>query len=399
MPEKQLPFVVAGGGIGGLAVALTLARQGHHVQLFEQARQFSEIGAGLQLGPNAIRLLRKWGVLADLQPHLIAPDELRMMDGLSGKPVGIIPLGATFVERFQAPYYVAYRTDLHRALLSACRARPNIRLEEGQAVSGFEQDGDGVVTHTRQGRSERARALIGADGLRSTLRQLIVGDGDPTFANHTCYRTLLKPDEMPQDSAWHAATLWAGRGTHLVHYPIAGGSLYNIVATVTSDWRHDGWNEPGDKAELLHHFRHNCAQSRRILDAGQSYRKWALADRAPVTGWSKGRVTLLGDAAHPVLQYYAQGAAMALEDADCLAELIARHGDNIQTAFALYEQERQPRTARLYHEARKLGELYHATGIKRLLRNLIMPRTPPDKWYEKVSWIYAGPAAQHIPHA
>jgi len=385
------PVLVAGGGIGGLAVALTLAKTGQTVHLLEQAREFSEIGAGLQLGPNAIRLLRQWQVLDILEPDLVAPDELRMMDGVSDEVIGLIPLGQDFVTRFGAPYFVAHRGDLHRALHKACAGQDNITLETNAALEAYDQHDTGVTIRTSDGRTIEGRALIGADGLRSRVRAQLLGDGAPEQANHTTYRTLLTPEEMPADCAWNAATLWAGPNTHLVHYPISGRRYFNIVATYASSWSSEGWNEPGSKEELLHHFRKACPRVRKILDTATSYRKWALADRRPVENWSNGRVTLLGDAAHPVLQYFAQGAAMALEDADRLAETVRDTQGNFEQAFQRYQADRQPRTARLYREARYLGGVYHARGIKRFFRNRIMKRQTPNQWYKRVEWVYSGP--------
>lgn len=384
------PILVAGGGIGGLAAALTLAKSGYRVEVLEQAREFSEIGAGLQLGPNATRMLRKWGVMEALEPHLVAPDDLRMMDGISGRLLTRIPLGETFTQRFGAPYYVAHRADLHRALLAACQRESAIALHTHRGVSDVRQDDGTVSVSAAGGHHHEGAALIGADGLWSQVRRHIIGDGDPSFANLTAYRALLQRDEMPSDCAWNAAALWATPGAHLVHYPISGGRAFNVVATVTSDFRHEGWNEPGDRDELLWHFRCACPQARAVLEAGTSWRKWALADRVPVTGWSKGRITLLGDAAHAVLQHYAQGAAMALEDADCLAQSLTHSAGDIAGALKIYEKARQPRTARLFRESRKLGAVYNAGGLKRWIRNLVLPRTSPERWYEKVAWVYGG---------
>ncbi len=387
----ELPVIVAGGGIGGLAVAVTLGKSGYRVHVLEQARELSEIGAGIQLGPNAGRMLAKWGILDHLADDLVRPDELKMMDATIDMEIGVIPLGEDFIERFGGPYYVAHRGDLHKALHTVARSLDGVTIETRQTVNGYEQDEDSVSVYTTDGRRLEGRALIGADGLRSTVRERMLNDGPPDFVNHTTYRTLLDPEQMPADVAWNAATLWAGPGTHLVHYPLRGRRCYNIVATYCSDWRNEGWNEPGDKQELLYHFRRSAPRVRAVLEAGTSFRKWALADRKPAARWSAGRVTLLGDAAHPVLQYYAQGAAMALEDADCLAETLKMTQGNFAAAFSLYEVARRPRTTRLYHDSRYLGSVYHARGIRRLARNLMMRRLTPEAWYDRVAWIYEGP--------
>ena len=386
-----MPFIIAGGGIGGLAVALTLSKTGHRVHVIEQAHEFSEIGAGLHLGPNAVRVLSKWGVTDILAPDLVAPNELRMMDGVSGSLVRLIPLGGTFTNRFGTPYYVAHRGDLHRALHEACKAEKSIKLEANMSFSNYEQNEDSVTVHIEGGKSIAGKALIGADGIRSKVRAQMLQDGAPDYAGHTCYRTLLTPDQMPEDIRWSAATLWTGPQTQLAHYPISGGKRYNIVATVCSDFRNEGWSESAETDELLQFWHKSCDRVKRIIKSSGQYRKWALTDRKPVTNWTDGRVVLLGDAAHPVLQYYAQGAAMALEDADCLAETLKLTDGAITPAFKRYAATRQPRTAQLYNESRKMGEIYHGAGIKRLVHNLVMRRARPETWYEKVTWIYADP--------
>ncbi len=384
-------ILVAGGGIGGLMAALALAKSGLKSLVLERAEAFTEIGAGVQLGPNATRLLAKWQVLDRLAGDLVAPDEVRVMDAPSGRTIGRIPLGLQFKERFGAPYQVVHRADLHRALFTACTQQPEITLKTGVSVSGYTQSADGVALHGVDGRVFKADALIAADGLRSVLREQMLGDGTPDFAGHTAYRALLPRDAMPADCAWNAAALWASPGGHLVHYPISGGERFNIVAITASRWRGEGWNEKATGNEVLEQFRNACPQLRSILEAGRDYRKWSLADRPPVHNWSEGRVTLLGDAAHPVLPYLAQGAAMAIEDADCIAESLEQAGGDAERAFALYEAARRPRTAQLYKASRFQGGIYHAGGIKRLIRNQIMQRQSADQWYKRVDWIYSGP--------
>lgn len=385
------PVLIAGGGIGGLAVALALARKGYRSRVLEQSHKFGEIGAGIQLGPNANRTLERLGIAERLRPHVVRVDELRLMDSLADRPILSVPLGDAINRRFGAPYYVVHRADLHAALFKACQAHKQIKLETDRVVTGFKDLPGGVAVILEKGKPVRGAALIGADGLWSKIRAQLLEDGAPRFAHHTCYRTLLEPDEMPEDLRWNTATLWAGPGTHLVHYPIAGGRKYNIVATFASASYQEGWNIPGDRDELLHNFRRIRERPKQILLAAKSWRKWSLCDRDPITNWSKGRVTLLGDAAHPMLQYFAQGAAMAMEDAVAIADMLELNGGNFEPAFIDYQDLRAQRAGRVQLEARRLGRLYHARGIGRWMRNWYMRRTPPEKILDGVAWLYDGP--------
>ena len=264
-------------------------------------------------------------------------------------------------------------------------------LETGVSTIRFEQDGEGVTIFTSEGRAVPGHALIGADGIRSAVRQQLLGDGEPDYANHTAYRATLPREAMPPDCDWNAAALWTAPGCHLVHYPVRGGRDFNMVAISSSTWRGEGWSETASADEVLAEFGQVCPQIERLLKAPGEIRKWALADRPPADTWSAGRVTLLGDAAHPVLPYLAQGAAMAIEDADRLASCLKEAGGDPETAFKRYEATRQPRTARLQKASRAQGDIYHAGSIKRIVRNQIMKRLSADQWYNRVAWIYDGP--------
>lgn len=383
--------LIVGGGIGGLALALALSRKNIRSRVFEQASEFGEIGAGIQLGPNAHRAIQRLGIGERIRDAEVAVGSLRMMDSLSGKCVFEMPLAERIAQRFDETYAVIHRADMHRALLDACRESPLIRLDTSRHIMAFDDDGKKVVVRNDTGETFEGSALVGADGIWSRVRSQLLADGKPTFAGHTAYRALLDPDEMPEAARWHAATLWAGPNTHLVHYPISGGAKYNIVATFAGDWSQEGWNEPGDRDELLHHFRKVKGLPLDILRIPTQWRKWALCDREPVDTWSRGRVTLLGDAAHPMLQYFAQGSAMAMEDAICLADEVVSNDGDFAVAFKAYEHDRAPRTGKVQREARRLGRIYHARGVKRLLRNHFLKRMTPDRFYDSVDWLYSGP--------
>lgn len=385
------PVLVAGGGIGGLMTALTLGKSGYPVHLLEQADKFEEVGAGVQLGPNATRILQEWTLLENLESTMVQPDEVRVLDAVQDRLVGRMPLGDAIRHRFGAPYAVIHRGDLHTALLDACRAEAGVTIETGQTIVGYEQSSSGVELQTDKGRKIPGAALVGADGLWSTVRRQMLGDGMPDYAGHTAYRALVGPDAMPADCTANATTLWAGPGMHLVHYPVSGGRRHNVVAICENTWRDDGWHSSGTREEVMLQFQHCCDRLLRILEASPNYGKWALADRPPARIWSDGRVTLLGDAAHPVLPYLAQGAAMAVEDAHVLALCLQDASGHFETAFGKYQSTRQPRTARLYRESRRQGGIYHARGVKRFARNQVMKRLTAEQWYKRVKWIYDGP--------
>jgi len=388
---KDLPILIAGGGIGGLAAAYALARQGFPVRVLEQAPEFKELGAGIQLGPNIFRALEAIGLKDAVLADAHRPPAMEMRCALSGELVHRIPLDdPRFLDRFQQPYAVSHRADIHSALLKACERNNLITLETQRQVESFEQDGDGVALVLHSGERIKGRALIGCDGMWSKIRDRIVGDGKPLVSGHIAYRAVLKRAEVPADLWRPDIVLWAGPRTHLVHYPLRRGELYNLVAVFHSDRYVEGWNAEADAADLWAHFNGQRPEVLRMLERIETWRMWVLCDREPVRDWSKGRVTLLGDAAHPMLQYLAQGACMATEDAVCLADQAAAQPDDLPAAFRAYVQQRYLRTARVQIMARVYGDVYHARGPAAELRNqLLGPRTPQDA-YEGIAWLYGG---------
>ncbi|MCC6888992.1 MAG: 3-hydroxybenzoate 6-monooxygenase [Hyphomicrobiales bacterium] len=386
------PILIVGGGIGGLAAAYTLARQGVPVRVLEQAPEFKEIGAGIQLGPNIFRVLEKVGlrdaVLADA--HL--PPGMEMRCALTGELVTRIPLqDRRFLERFEQPYAVIHRADIHGAILKACLANPRVTLETQRTVETFEQDAQGVTAILQSGERVRGRALIGADGVWSKIREKIVGDGKPRVSGHIAYRAVLKKDEVPPDLWRPDVILWAGPRTHLVHYPLRRGELYNLVAVFHSDRYEEGWDSKADADLLWAHFKGQRPEVLRMLERIETWRMWVLCDREPVKDWSQGRVALLGDAAHPMLQYLAQGACMATEDAVCLAENVAAQPDDLPAAFRAYWKQRYLRTARVQIMARVYGDFYHARGPAAELRNQMLGGRTPEDAYDGIAWLYGGP--------
>ncbi len=385
------PILIAGGGIGGLGAALALARAGLSVRLFERAPAFREAGAGIQLGPNVFAMFDRLGVRAAMLAEAAIPHALVMRCALRGAEIARVPLEG-MEARYGQPYAVIHRGDMLEALLTACRAMPDrIALETGRAALGFTQDAAGVTLALEDGGQVRGAALIGADGLWSRIRGQVIGDGPPSVSGHIAYRAVLPMDQVPEGIARDVVQLWAGPRLHLVHYPLRRGALMNLVAVFHSDHYAEGWDEAGDPALLWQQFEGTRPEVRALLARIETWRFWVLCDREPRRGWTAGRVTLLGDAAHPMLQYLAQGATMALEDAVCLADQLRLHGGDVARAFADYEALRVLRTARVQVTARLFGEIYHAGGVRADLRDRWLAERDPVAAREGMAWLYETP--------
>jgi 2-polyprenyl-6-methoxyphenol hydroxylase-like FAD-dependent oxidoreductase len=385
------PILISGGGIGGLVTAYALARQGMPVRVFEQSPEFREVGAGIQLGPNIFRVLEKIGLKDAVLADAHRPPGQEMRDAVTGKLITQVPLGPAFFERFGQPYAVTHRADIHGTFLKACQSSNLITLETSRRVDGYEEHADGVAVTLENGERVDGRALIGCDGMWSGIRERIVGDGKPRVSGHIAYRAVLKREQVPKDLWRPDVVLWAGPRCHFVHYPLRRGEMYNLVAVFHSDQYHEGWNAEGSKELLWKHFQGLRPEVMRLLDLIDTWRMWVLCDREPVKNWTKGRVTLLGDAAHPMLQYLAQGACMATEDAVTLAEKVAASPDDLSAAFKAYEQERYLRTARVQIMARVYGDFYHARGVTAELRDLALAGRTPQQSYDGIAWLYGGP--------
>ena len=387
---NELPIVIAGGGIGGLAAAYALARKGFPVRVLEQAPEFRELGAGIQLGPNIFRALDKIGLSKEMLEDAWQPQAQEMRDAVTGELITRIPLGEPFTARFQEPYAVTHRADIHGVFLRACQHSNLISLENNSRVDDFIDNGPTVTVTLQSGEHVEGRALIGCDGMWSRTREKIVGDGPPRVSGHIAYRAVLRREEVPDDLWRPDVILWAGPRTHFVHYPLRRGTLYNLVAVFHSDRYVEGWNAEADPEELWARFRGQRPEVLRLPERIETWRMWVLCDREPIKDWSKGRVTLLGDAAHPMLQYLAQGACMATEDAVWLAEKAGAQPDDLPAAFQAYQQQRYLRTGQVQIMARVYGEFYHARGVAAELRNQMLASRTPEQSYDGIAWLYGG---------
>ena len=380
-------FIVVGGGIGGLAAAVALSQQGVHVSVLEQAAELGEIGAGVQLGPNAFAALDALGVGENARKRAVFTERLIMMDAVDGSEVGSFPVGQAFRDRFKNPYAVIHRADIHTSMLEATRGSNLIHVETSTKVVSVSQDDAGVTAVDQHGRVFKADALVAADGVRSVIREKLFND-PPRISGHVVYRAVVPVAEMPVDLQINAPVVWAGPDCHLVHYPLRDGQQYNLVVTFHSR-QEEAWSvTDGSKEEVLSYFEGICPRAKQMLHLPKTWRRWATADRNPLEKWGDGRVTMLGDAAHGMLQYMAQGACMAIEDAVTLGEAMKHCQGNVVKAFQLYEKSRIPRTARVVLSAREMGRLYHAKGVERLVRNQMWQGRTPERFYDALEWLY-----------
>ncbi|MBP2229471.1 salicylate hydroxylase [Azospirillum agricola] len=387
MPDR--PILIAGGGIGGLAAALGLARKGFRSIVLEQAPELGEIGAGIQIGPNAFHAFDYLGVGDAARAKAVYIDHLVLMDAIRDERVAAIPLDEPFRQRFKNPYAVVHRADLHMVLLDACRASDLIELRTSASVERYEQDGLTVTVTLGNGERLTGSALIGADGLRSKVRAQVVGDAQPRVSGHTTFRSVIPTEQMPEDLRWNAATLWAGPKCHIVHYPLKGGKVFNLVVTCHNDAAEAVAGVPVTKDVVYKGFEHIADRPKQIIERGENWKLWVLCDRDPTPNWIDGRVVLLGDAAHPMLQYLAQGACMALEDAVNLSHHMAEAGGNLETAFPAYNRDRFARTGRVQLNSRLMGEyVYHPAGGQAALRNAILGHSTREQHYDRVAWLY-----------
>jgi salicylate hydroxylase len=383
--------VVAGAGIGGLTTALALARAGTRVTLLEQAERLEDVGAGIQLSPNASRVLIDLGLGDRLTPGIVSPGELRVMHARTGYVMARASLRDA-AARFGAPYWVIHRGDLQAALRAAIEATALVTLHLGTRAEDFASHRNGITVACKvrgQPIDMHGDAMIAADGLWSALRQRLGHDKAPRFAQHTAWRALVPAQAVGPKFTTPAINLWLGRNGHLVHYPVRGGAVVNVVAIMRDTWHETGWSAQASRDDILTRFAAGMwyAPARDLIAAATDWQKWALYDCAPLDRWGDGPVTLLGDAAHPMLPFLAQGAAMAIEDAAVVAQCLA-DTDDAAAAFRRYEDKRRKRTARTQRAARRTGRIYHMGGAEAVLRTLALIGMRGAGLLRHYGWLY-----------
>jgi len=385
-------IAIAGGGIAGLSAALAIAGPETAVTVYEQAKRLEEVGAGLQVSPNAWRALEAFhggetSVADRIKPVSVTPEAIRMRRGRDARVIARIPLGETAERRWGAPYRVVHRADLQTALLDAIAEVPGITLRLATPVDGYDLTEDGLNVLLSDGAAEPADGLIGADGVWSAVRWQVSGESDPVYSGKVAWRATIPADQVPDGINPRETGLWLGRDAHLVHYGVRDGDDMNIVAIFADDWREPGWSAEGDPREVRARYAGWHRLARAVVDAPDRWLKWPLADRDPLTRWGEGPVTLAGDAAHPMLPFLAQGAAMGIEDGYVLGQALATATD-IPAAFRLYENRRMNRTARVQQEARSNGQVYHLGGIMSAGRDATLGLLGPEPLLSRFDWLY-----------
>ena len=380
--KNPLQILIAGGGIGGLSAGIACADKGHLVRLYERSARVSEAGAGIQLGPNATRVLAEWGVLPALKILAVQPTHLRIRDTQSGRQLGQLALGEQAAQRYGAPYLTVHRADLHRTLYAHLKQMSNVFLHEGREVATLSDDlNEGVTVGFTDDQMVQGDVMIGADGLWSRTRALTLDDGSPAVTGHVAYRALIPTTALSESLQAPVVTAWLGPHVHVVQYPVRGGDAMNVVLVASGEPLADatGWSNAVDSKRVMRAVGVACSPLGELLGAAQrttqGWMAWQLFDRPHVNGASalcRGRIALMGDAAHPMRPYLAQGAGMAIEDAQVLAQVLTSDSAMVGQALMRYARLRHERVARVQRKALGNGEIFHATGLKRWGRDIAM---------------------------
>jgi 2-polyprenyl-6-methoxyphenol hydroxylase-like FAD-dependent oxidoreductase len=392
MANRQKQVLIAGGGIGGLTAAIALGRCGIEAEVLERSNFTEETGAGIQLGPNATRALKRLGVLDVIRPSAFRPEAMWLYDGPSGRRLQALPLGKRAEKYYGAPYLTIHRADLHAGLRAVAETLAPVELRPNFEVTSVETVGDHVMARSADGTKSEGSSLIGADGLWSAVRNLVAPQGELRFAGATAWRALPARESLPSPFDAPVIGLWFGSGAHLVHYPVCGGGSLNVVAITEGGVEGQGWNQPADAAALPSKFKPFAREARSLLEHTAGWRSWSLYRLAPLKSFSAGRLVLLGDAAHPVLPYLAQGAALAIEDALSLGQVLEASPGDLIAAFHRYEKLRRARVDRVQSLSRRYGWIYHVSGPIRLARNFVLGRR--NEVLKDFDWLYGTDPAQ-----
>ena len=387
-PAAEHPVLIAGGGIGGLATALALARHGIPSKILERRDGFAEEGAGIQIGPHGMRVLASLGIDGVVRESAAEPDSIRVMNARSGHEVTALPLGSWIARRHGAPYCTLHRQALHSALVSRATADPRIAIVTNTDVADAASTYAGVTVTTANGPTLSGAALIGADGLWSSLRTKLFDGTPPRFCGKCAYRSVVPGEAVPQSLRRNVVYIWLEAGAHVVHYPVRGGKELALVAIFQEPARFDAWNTQASGPEVHARTGTLAKPLQDLLRSASSWRKWSLFEGPVPTHYAKGGIALLGDAAHPVLPFLAQGAVMALEDASVAAAEIAMTPGDIPSALLRYEFNRRARVMRVQAASRRNGQIYHLSGLMAAARNGMLRTLPAERLMSSYDWLY-----------
>lgn len=384
------PVLIAGGGIGGLTTALALARAAFKVEIFEQAPMLAGTGAGLQISPNASRILGRLEIMPRLEEYLGYPESLRIYSGTSGKLLAQMPLGSVAEERWGAPYAVAHRSDLQKVLFEACDAEKNITLHLGSEIDSYSLLDGLTLSYIQNGTAKQVKgnALIGADGIRSRIREQFLKDGPPPFSGYSAYRAIIPAGTLAHKLQGNMSGLWLAPDAHIVHYPLRGNALINIVVILRESIAEDD-DQSENLKRVIFATAHLSSHAKQLLRAPESWSRWPIYHRPiDLRPWPLEPVTLLGDAAHPMLPFLAQGAAQAIEDADILSSCLAHSPDSLAQAFVAYRNKRAARVAKIIHESKRNTALFHMCGSPARVRDLVLRVMRGEQLMKRYDWLY-----------
>jgi salicylate hydroxylase len=389
MAAARLNAVVAGAGIGGLATAIALAQRGIDVRVCERRAEFPEEGAGIQIGPNGTRILVQLGAAEFLKGKLASPETLIVHDGPSGRELARLPLGAWIAERHGNPYWTAHRRDLHQALRSRAENEPRIAIELGKDIVAYANEPGGISATGAKSEVVNASLLVAADGLWSSLRHEICGSAAaPNPVGKTAFRSVTDERNVPRNLEPNAVHIWLAPGAHVVNYPVSGGREIALVVITDGVSAQEGWSSSAVSESVRKKIEAFEPSLQSLVGSAEDWRQWSLYRMPPLARWSSGRAILIGDAAHPMLPFLAQGAVMALEDAVVLAEHIAASDIGIEHALQAFEKSRRPRVKKVADAAQRNGRIYHLSGPAALARNTAMKIRSPDRVLAGFDWLY-----------